>query len=168
MRFNRDSRRCAVAGRGLEDAWEDRLSVDVYLWREDCFHSHHLGLLLMRCLVCTAFLFTLSVLLSLYIYICVCWWTYTAYRCVYQSVYVKYMAYAGIPMGKLQYCLKDVDQVFILLPLFSGSLLAMKQFIVFHSLAKMVSVYIRCYSKRISYYRIVTYPPTYAVCSFYR
>lgn len=31
----------------LEDAWEDRLSVDVYLWRKDVF-LQHLGELLMR------------------------------------------------------------------------------------------------------------------------
>lgn len=43
VRFDQDGRRCAVAGRVLEDAWEDRLSVDVYLWREDRFYSQHLG-----------------------------------------------------------------------------------------------------------------------------
>lgn len=38
----------------LEDAWEDRLSGDAYLWRKDSFYQH-LGLLLLRCLECTAF-----------------------------------------------------------------------------------------------------------------
>jgi len=79
----------------LEDAWEDRLSVDVYLWRKDRFHEHRSSLL-MRCLVCTAFSrhsVCPSLHLSVNICLCVLACMHT-YVCVSVSVHVKDMAYA--------------------------------------------------------------------------
>lgn len=35
-----DAMRCLLTRLG--DAWEDSVSVDLYLWREDCFYPQHL------------------------------------------------------------------------------------------------------------------------------
>lgn len=35
-----DAVRCLLTRLG--DAWEDSVSVDLYLWREDCFYPQHL------------------------------------------------------------------------------------------------------------------------------
>ncbi len=71
VRFNRQTTEDVRFGTRLEDAWEDRLSVDVYLWRKACFYQH-LGWLLMRCRDCIAFPFALSVSPSVSVCISVC------------------------------------------------------------------------------------------------
>ncbi len=60
----------------LEDAWEDRLSVDVYLWRKDCFLSTS-GLAAdevpgLRCLSLHSVCVSIALCAYIYIYIYLC------------------------------------------------------------------------------------------------